>query len=143
LINCEMYIEMNRDAYNKIAKRWAHHRNESFVSQLIIDFAARLKPSAKILDVGCGTGKPVAAFLGQNSFQVIGIDVAENMIELATDYSIPNCEFFVCDFFDFEPQMKFDAIIGWDSFFHFPREKQESIYPILAEMLVPGGILLF
>lgn len=134
---------MNKESYNKIANTWADYRNESFVSQLIIDFAEKLNPQAKVLDVGCGTGVPVARFLAEKGLLVTGIDAAEKMIEIAFSHQIPNAHFIVSDFFDFHPQETFDGILAWDSFFHFPKKSQELIYPKVAKMLNSGGYLLF
>jgi len=113
---------VNKESYNKIANTWADYRNESFVSQLIIDFAEKLNPQAKVLDVGCGTGVPVARFLAEKEFLVTGIDAAEKMIEIALSHQIPNAQLMVSDFFDFQPQETFDGILAWDSFFHFPKK---------------------
>lgn len=134
---------MNKEAYNNIATQWAEFRDKSFVSQLIMDFSEKLKPGAKVLDIGCGTGRPVALFLSEKGHFVTGIDISEKMIELAKNNNIPNADFQCTDFFDFETSDTFDGILAWDSFFHFPKNKQEMIYPKIAKMLKPDGYLLF
>ena len=134
---------MNRESYNTIASQWAEFRDKSFVSQLIMDFSEKLKPGAKVLDIGCGTGKPVALFLAEKGHHVTGIDLSEKMIEIANNNMIRNADFQCTDFFDFETSKTFDGILAWDSFFHFPKSKQEMIYPKVAKLLNPGGYLLF
>lgn len=134
---------MNKESYNRIATQWAEFRDISFVSQLIIDFSEILKPGAKVLDIGCGTGKPVAEFLAEKGHFVTGIDISEKMIEIANNDKIRNADFQCTDFFEFETSETFDGILAWDSFFHFPKNKQEMIYPKVAKMLNPGGYLLF
>ena len=53
---------MNPDApYDKIAESWSACRDRSPINPCIADFAARLPEGAHVLDVGCGTGSPVAA----------------------------------------------------------------------------------
>ena len=98
-----------------------------------MDFSKKLKPGAKVLDIGCGTGKPVALFLAEKGHHVTGIDLSEKMIELAQNNDILNAKFHYSDFFDFETSETFDGILAWDSFFHFPlhsRCRNENIKQI-------------
>ena len=134
---------MNRDSYNKIARQWAKVRDKSFVSKLVVDFANKLSPNASVLDIGCGTGYPLAKYLSDKQFHVTGIDIAEKMVEIAKFQKIPNADFTVSDFFDFNSTKKFDGVLAWDSFFHFPKEKQEEIYHKVGNLLNAGGYLLF
>jgi predicted TPR repeat methyltransferase len=134
---------INLKSYNKIAHQWAEHRQQSFVSQLVVDFADKVKPHGKILDIGCGTGYPLAHYLSEKGFFVLGIDAAVNMIEIAQSLLITNAQFSVCDFLKFTTEDKFDGILAWDSFFHFPKDKQVDIYAKVGNMLNPDGYLLF
>jgi len=134
---------MNKQSYNKIALEWASVRNNAFVSKLVIDFAEKINSQGHILDIGCGTGSPLARFLSDNHFFVTGIDASDRMIEIAQSTNLKNAEFSSCDFFDFESTMQFDGVLAWDSFFHFPKEKQPLIYPKVSNFLKHGGYLLF
>lgn len=134
---------LNKQSYNKIIKEWAAARNDSAINKPIVDFLERIKSNGIILDIGCGTGFPIAKYFSENNYSVTGIDVAENMIEVAKSGEIKNSEFILCDFFDFESDMEFDGILAWDSLFHFPKERQEEIYPKIYDLLVPGGYFLF
>jgi 2-polyprenyl-3-methyl-5-hydroxy-6-metoxy-1,4-benzoquinol methylase len=134
---------INQKSYNKIARQWAEHRKQSFVSQLVMDFAGRLKPQGKILDIGCGTGYPLAHYLAEKEFFVTGIDAASKMIDIAQSLQLANAQFFVCDFFKFTTAEKYDGILAWDSFFHFPKDKQAHIYAKVSNLLKPDGYLLF
>ncbi len=134
---------ITRNSYNKIAEQWAYIRNDSFVSRLVIDFAERISPKKAILDIGCGTGRPLAKYLSSKGFTVTGIDYSEEMIALAQEADIENARFIHCDFFDFKSTSKFDGVLAWDSLWHIPLNKQESIYPRVGELLNPGGYFLF
>jgi len=138
-----MTAHINKDSYNKIARQWAESRDTSFVSRLVKEFAGKVKPNGKILDIGCGNGYPLASYLAENDFTVTGIDISEKMLEIALSRNIKNAKFLISDFFDFRIADKFDGILAWDSFFHFPKDKQGTIYPRVAELLNPGGYLLF
>ncbi|WP_338875274.1 class I SAM-dependent methyltransferase [Spirosoma sp. SC4-14] len=134
---------MNKQSYNKIAQEWAAIRNNAFVSKLVIDFAQKVNRHGHILDIGCGTGSPLAQFLSDNHFFVTGIDASDRMIEIAQSAHVRNAEFSSCDFFDFESPRQFDGVLAWDSFFHFPKDRQHLIYPKASRFLKPGGYLLF
>lgn len=70
------------------------------------------KNNAKILDVGCGPGNISKYLLAKRpDFDILGIDVAPNMIELAKKNN-PSAEFIVMDSRNInEIQSKFDAIV--------------------------------
>jgi 2-polyprenyl-3-methyl-5-hydroxy-6-metoxy-1,4-benzoquinol methylase len=136
-------MEQNRKAYNKIIHKWVEARHMAQVSALVVDFAAKIESKGKILDVGCGTGYPIATFLAEQGFQITGIDISENMLQEAINRNISQASFHLCDFFDFEPTEKYHGIIAFDSFFHFPKNKQVEIYEKTAKWLHKDGYLLF
>ena len=133
----------NKKSYNKIAGKWNEVRQQSFVSRLVIDFANKISHGGSILEIGCGSGF-LTKYLCERNFWVTGIDFAESMIELAkSQQEMNNASFVVTDFFDYETSQKFDGVLAWDSFFHFPKERQESIYTKVGSLLNSGGFLLF
>lgn len=134
---------MNKNAYNRIINHWIDTRNSAIVNEPIIEFADRIPLNGSVLDVGCGTGLPVAKYLSDRAFSIVGIDVSSQMLDAAQSNHIENAQFFECDFFDFEPQQPFDGIIAWDSLFHFPKHLQKEIYRRAYDFLAPGGFFLF
>lgn len=71
-----------------------------------------LKSNAKILDVGCGPGNISKYLLAKRpDFDILGIDVAPNMVELAKKNN-PSAEFLVMDSRNSnEIESNFDAIV--------------------------------
>lgn len=134
---------MNKESYNKIVLHWAKARNNAIVNKPIIDFAAKIKPNGKILDIGCGTGKPIAKYLSDQHFIITGIDVSDKMIECAKANDIKNANFLQSHFFDFVSDEPFDGIIAWDSLFHFPKNRQIEIYSKIYKLLNADGFFLF
>lgn len=68
----------------------------------------------RILDVGCGSGRYCIAFAQQGAQQVVGVDFAQAMIELARAYARQagvedRCDFRVGSFPDAVPDGPFDA----------------------------------
>lgn len=133
----------NKDAYNAIADQWSAQRDTSNVSRLVTQFASHLKSGGKILDIGCGTGFPNMTWLAEQGFVVTGIDFAALLLQKAKERHIRQATLYCCDFFDFETVEKFDGILAFDSFFHFPKEKQTQIYTKVAAWMKTGAYLLF
>jgi predicted TPR repeat methyltransferase len=136
-------MELNRDSYNKIAAQWAEGRDNSFLSMLVTEFASYIKRGGKVLDIGCGTGYPIASYLSEQGFNVTGIDVSEKLLNKAIERRLSNTTFYLCDFFEFIPKDKYDGIIAFDSFFHFPKEKQNLIYEKVSGWMNKDAYLLF
>ena len=134
---------MNKNSYDKVARRWTEKRKQSDVSKLVIDFAGRVIAKGKILDIGCGAGIPITSYLSERGFFVTGIDFSEEMISMAQLSGITNAQFVNRNFLDFETTGKFDGVIAWDSLWHFPKDKQRSIYPKIGNLLTQGGYLIF
>ncbi|MDR0289467.1 MAG: class I SAM-dependent methyltransferase [Treponema sp.] len=136
-------MDINKISYNRITERWADSRNKSSPSKFIIGFSSKIKPNGKILDIGCGTGYPIIKYFSDNGFSITGIDISENMIKKAIEQDYKNATFHLCDFFEYEPIEKYDGIVAYDSFFHFPKEKQKEIYKIVSNWINIGGYFLF
>jgi predicted TPR repeat methyltransferase len=138
----EQYI-INKESYNNIAETWSEIRLKHDLNTLVKEFLSKIKPNGKILDIGCGTGYPNAKYFSDNGFSVVGIDISKNMLQKAIDQNIKNAEFYLCDFFEYIPNEKYDGVIAYDSFFHFPKNRQKNIYKIVSGWINIGGYLLF
>jgi 2-polyprenyl-3-methyl-5-hydroxy-6-metoxy-1,4-benzoquinol methylase len=84
----EKGYKINKESYNKIAEKWAEIRSKHHLNTLVKDFSLKIKPNGKILDIGCGTGYPIAKYFSDNGFSVVGIDISENMLQKAKDQKI-------------------------------------------------------
>ena len=133
----------NGDAYDKISEKWQSVRDKMPMNECIIKFCRLLKPNAKILDAGCGTGYPTDKYLTDNGYSVKGIDISRKMIEKARLLNLKNAEFEQCDFLSYKNAEKFDAIIAFDSLWHISQDKQPEIYKKAASLLKSGGYFLF
>lgn len=102
-----------------------------------------LLPSAgKILDLGCGTGRPIAEFLLYRGFTVKGIDGSSKMVELAKKY-VPSINPEVQDMRSLSLNEKFDGIVMWHSSFHLPAADQKHLLLSLGQHLHKKGVLMF
>lgn len=105
-----------------------------------------LRPGDRVLDVCCGSGAsaiPAAICVGSNG-QVLGIDLAESLLELARDKSrqqgLENIEFQYGDFENLGfPSASFDAIVCVFGIFFVP--DMLAAVQELWRMVRPGGKL--
>ena len=119
---------LNRGSYNAIVKDWDAARSGLFSHEppFLKLLTANIRPPTRILDLGCGTGRPVAEFLLQQGYSVTGVDQAENLLALAKE-RLPKGRWLLSQMEHFEPDEEYDGAVLWDSLFHIPREHHESI----------------
>ena len=101
----------------------------------------RLEDGAAVLDIGCGSGVPIAKALAER-YRVTGVDVSQEMVRRARE-NVPSGEFICNDVMsvDFEPS-SFDAVVAFYSVFHLPRAEHPSLFRRIHDWLRPGGYLL-
>lgn len=96
-----------------------------------------------MIDLGCGPGFPITEVLVAEGLSVFGLDAAPTFVE-AFRRNLPNnpvtCEA-VQDstFFD----RTFDGVLAWGLMFLLSPEDQRLLIQRFADILVPGGHLLF
>lgn len=86
-------FEKNAAAYDAICDSWAETRNKSPINRCVVQFAALLEKGCHVLDIGCGTGFPIDAYLSGQGFSVTGIDVSARMLEKARKLNLKNARF--------------------------------------------------
>ncbi|KAJ5823671.1 hypothetical protein N7447_006011 [Penicillium robsamsonii] len=102
--------------------------------------AQKLPKGATVLDVGCGTGRPVAHTLASAGHEVHGIDVSQEMVKIAS--SQVQGTFQKADMREFNPEIQFDAVFVILSLFQItPGETQSMTYKF-AEWVKPGGYVI-
>lgn len=105
-------------------------------------FRALLAPGATVLDIGCGTGQPIARHLGEQGHAVTGIDSAPAMIALCR-VRFPEGDWQVADMRKLALGRRFGGLIAWDSLFHLTPEDQRGMFKIFAAHAAPGAALMF
>lgn len=127
--------------YDRIAEDW-HAGQRAFTAKKYVDqLANRLEPGASVLDLGCGTGEPVARYLFEKGFRVVGVDESAAMLEIARRV-LPRVKFIRAEMCELELDEQFAAVVVWDSLFHVERGRHHSVFQKLAALLTPGGLLL-
>ena len=129
--------------YDHFAAAFDQQRGKSLFEKAWLDrFLAFVPEGGHILDVGCGSGDPIAAYLMGKGFQVTGLDASPAMIDLARS-KFPDSTWQVQDMRTLTGPDQWDGVIAWNSFFHLPRSDQRDVLPLLAARVKPGGPLMF
>lgn len=129
--------------YDRIAGWFDGARDTSLFEKTVLDtVAARLPEGGAVLDLGCGTGEPVARYFIERGFAVTGIDGAPAMIDFCKQ-RFPAHEWLTKDMRGLAVGRKFHAVIAWNSLFHLTREEQRAMFPVFAAHCMPGSPLLF
>lgn len=106
-------------------------------------WARTLAHGASVIDLGCGPGLPMTEVLVAEGLNVFAVDAAPSLVE-AFRRSLPSTPV-VCEaveesrFFD----RAFDAALAWGLMFLLSAEEQRRLIERIAEILAPGGRLLF
>lgn len=141
-MNVKKKKEIVRKGYDKLAEKYQTIRDTFDSKKELDEFASLMPKNAKVLDVGCGAGVPVAQFLVERGFDVTGIDFSESMLKLARK-NVPKAIFILKDMteLDFEAD-SFDGLTAFYSIIHVPREKHLSLFQSFHRILKPEGIML-
>jgi trans-aconitate methyltransferase len=131
------------DIYQRHAAAWSRDRGDRLPEKAWLDrFLALLPDEPSVLDMGCGTGIPIAHYLIEHGCQVTGVDASSAMIEMCAD-RFPGRDWHVADMRSLVLDRAFDGIVAWDSFFHLPQVDQRRMFPIFNSHAAPGAALLF
>jgi cyclopropane fatty-acyl-phospholipid synthase-like methyltransferase len=131
---------MNRDSYDAIVRQWDAARIRLSDAELrLLELALDGTGAGdRALDLGCGTGRPIAEYLTSRHLLVTGVDQSARMLEVARR-RLPDAELLEARLEDFVPQRGYATAIAWDSLFHVPRVHHEAIFRRLRSVLRPGG----
>ena len=131
--------------------------DKNFRKSMFLRFKETLKNTANeeiksVLDIGCGPGRYIVEFLQQGN-EVVGLDIAEGMIELAkqvvNDISYNgSVDFVVSSYLEHHFERKFDAacLMGFFDYIESPEDifnklKQEINKEIYVSFPVAGGLI--
>jgi SAM-dependent methyltransferase len=137
------------NAYEAVSAEFLAHRGSSTTRSTGIGvdevriWARTLPRGSSVLDLGCGPGFPLTAVLVDEGLEVFAIDAAPSLVA-AFQRNLPGVPV-ICEsvlesrFFD----RTFDAVLAWGLVFLLKAEDQHRLIQKFAEILAPGGRLLF
>ena len=131
------------DIYKKHGRAWTAMRGEYLYEKSWLDvFLALLPTHANVLDLGCGSGKPIADYLIQHGCAVTGIDSSDAMIDMAQQH-FPTHRWYLADMRSIDLNLTFHGILAWDSFFHLTPDDQHEMFSQFTRFSVAGTALMF
>ena len=110
-----IYLEQEKSVINRFKDRWL--RASMFRRFAEVYSFIKEKRVETLLDVGCGPGFHDIIFAKGLGIKVMGVDVAPNMVEIATkqaaiDHVDSLCEFYTGDFMQFRSSKSFGASLS-------------------------------
>lgn len=106
-------------------------------------WARTLPRDTSVIDLGCGPGIPITTVLVEDGLNVFGVDASPSFVA-AFQRNLPGTPI-VCEavqesrLFD----RTFNAVLSWGLMFLLEADDQHRLIQRFAEILVPGGRLLF
>lgn len=129
--------------YERHAHAWDLDRSRNLIERPWLDrFVSLLPHSASILDLGCGSAEPIAAYLIGHGASITGVDSSPTLISLA-HARFPDQEWLVADMRKLSLGRQFHGLIAWDSFFHLSQEQQRLMFATVKEHAAPNAALMF
>ncbi len=131
------------DLYERNARNYDRDRSKSLFERSWLDrFTALVPRGGSILDLGCGSGEPIARHLVEAGYRVTGVDSSATMIGQCrarfSDHS-----WIVADMRRLALGRRFDGLLAWDSFFHLCPADQRATFAVFAAHAAPGAALMF
>ena len=129
------------DFFDRCAPNWdADMIKDDTIIEKILD-NVEVGQGMDVLDVACGTGVLFDYYLDRNVASVTGIDISPEMVKIATGKfsAEPKIRIVCADVEDYAFDRKFDRIVVYNAFPHFPYPKR--LIKTLAGLLKEDGRL--
>ena len=126
--------------FDRLAPGWDADmiRSDEIIGK-ILD-GAEVAPGKDVLDVACGTGVLFPDYLARNVESLTAVDISPEMTKIARGkFPQANVRVLCGDITELTLPEKFDAVMVYNAFPHFP--DPEQLIATLANLLNPGGTL--
>ena len=129
--------------YDLISDWYRGDRSSSIGVREALSAVASLPRGSRILDLGCGNGRPITDALVNAGYRVVGLDSSRGMLERFR-LNLPStpavrADSRACPFRD----DVFDAAISWGMLFHLEPRDQATTFAAVSRILKPGAPFLF
>ena len=105
-------------------------------------FVTALPNGGTVLDLGCGSGSPVALNMTACGLNVMGVDASPSLIALCRE-RMPGQRWIVGDMRAPPVAERFNGVLAWDSFFHLTPDDQRRMFHVFAAHCGPRAVLMF
>jgi Trans-aconitate methyltransferase len=129
--------------YEQHAEAWKRLRATDLFERPWLDRFLNLVPiNARLLDIGCGNGTPIAEYFIRQGFAIMGIDSSGSMIDSCVK-TFPYQRWRVTDMRELSLDETFGGLIAWDSFFHLTRNDQRQMFKVFRKHAGSKAALMF
>lgn len=135
--------ERVKAAYDDLAADYAAATGDAEgTAALLNGVDERLAPGSRILDVGCGDGRPVSTRF-EATHDVVGLDVSREQLRLAAE-RVHRTRLLQGEMTALPIRRSaVDAVVAFYSIIHVPRDEHSTVFAEWARVLRPGGVVLF
>ena len=132
--------------YERVGADWAQQRSATLMEKPWLDrlmaASSRQAGAPRLLDLGCGAGRPIGSYLAERGAKMTGVDATDVMTGLYAQI-VQGAEVIKADMRGLALDWKFDGILAWDSFFHLSADDQRAMFPVFAAHAGPRAALMF
>lgn len=132
--------------YERVGHLWAKQRTRNLMEKQWLDRFLAASPrhtgAVRVLDLGCGSGQPIATYLSDRGTRLTGVDATQTMTSLYAQ-ALPQAETIQADMRGLALDRRFDAILAWNSFFHLSADDQRPMFETFAAHAAPRAALMF
>ncbi|WP_435318385.1 class I SAM-dependent methyltransferase [Haloarchaeobius sp. TZWSO28] len=128
-----------RQGYDEVAVVHDEERDDAGRGMAILEtFLDSVEDPARVLDAGCGSGRPVLRRLTEAS-DPVGLDISGGQLRLARE-NVPGAGLLQGDMTTLPfPDDSFDAVVAFWSLIHVPEADHQAVLDEFARVLRPGG----
>lgn len=126
------------DYYNTHASQFAESTFNVDMEILYQPFLEHLPSTARILDLGCGSGRDSLAFK-KKGYEVDACDYSEELVKKAHELTGINVQH--QSFYDLDEDERYDAIWACASLLHCERDRLTEVLQKMLCALKPNGVI--
>ncbi len=129
--------------YDLMAESYNDNRHLYDNSSQLEKLGELVEKGDRVLDVGCGSGIPVGKYFVDCGCELIGFDLAGEMIRLARK-NVPGGEFSQDDVLTIDlPSGTYDMVVSFYCIFHIEKSRQGEVFRKFHRTVKPGGYAYF
>lgn len=136
------YKEVTKKSYNATAEKYAENVENLAPLQSMEKLLKHLPPKARLLDIGCGSGRDAKIF-SEKGLHVTGIDICPNLLKIAQK-NAPLAAFIPMDMEEITlPKNWFDCAWASSSLPHIAKDAILTVFQNIHAVLKEGGYFYF
>ena len=132
------YMTDTLEYYNEHAKAFADSTANLEFTEFQDKFLSYIKPGARVLDFGCGSGRDTKYFLNKG-YQVDAIDGSSELVKMASEYA--QIEVKQMLFQELQAVGVYDGIWACSSILHLTGDELADVMERMEKALVSKGII--